>query len=89
MCQRDSSAVNQNEYGKYGIVKEEHFFHKQRCVVISLMRLIVIEWDEIIRLRDKFREFEVYMSEVKNIPDIMGQGKREVNGLYYISYKQL
>jgi hypothetical protein len=27
---RKSHSVNQNEYGKYGIIKEENFFHKQR-----------------------------------------------------------
>ena len=46
-------AVDQNEYGKYGIIKEEHFFQKQK-------------------------EFEAYMSEVKNMPGIMGQGRSEV-----------
>eukprot|EP01038_Epipyxis_sp_PR26KG_P012253 gene12253-16428_t len=45
--------VNQNEYGKYGIIKDEHFFQKQR-------------------------EFEVYMDEVKGMPGIMGQSKKEV-----------
>ena len=48
-----STAINQNEYGKYGIIKEVDFFNKQR-------------------------EFEAYMSEVKKLPDVMGQGKREM-----------
>lgn len=49
----DSIAVNQNEFGKYGIIRDENFFHKQR-------------------------EFEVYMDEVKGMPGIMGQSKREI-----------
>ena len=27
---RSGLSVDQNEYGKYGIIKEEHFYHKQR-----------------------------------------------------------
>mmetsp|Transcript_14717 Transcript_14717/g.22199 ORF Transcript_14717/g.22199 Transcript_14717/m.22199 type:complete len:283 (+) Transcript_14717:131-979(+) len=46
-------AIDQNEYGAYGIIKEEHFFQKQR-------------------------EFEVYMEEVKKMPGILGQSRREV-----------
>lgn len=48
-----SRAINQNEFGKYGIIREENFFAKQR-------------------------EFEVYMVEVKGMPGIMGQSKREI-----------
>ena len=46
-------AVNQNEYGKYGIIREQDYFKKQR-------------------------EFEVYMDEIKHMPGIIGQGKREI-----------
>jgi hypothetical protein len=35
------TAVDQNEYGKYGIIKEEHYFQKQRCVCVSIMCLCV------------------------------------------------
>ena len=38
-----SLAVDQNEFGKYGVIREEHFYQKQK-------------------------EFEVYMSEVKDLP---------------------
>lgn len=48
-----SLAVDQNEFGKYGVIREENFYQKQK-------------------------EFEVYMSEVKNLPGIMGQGRAEV-----------
>jgi hypothetical protein len=48
-----SGAINQNEFGKYGIIREENFFAKQR-------------------------EFEAYMTEVKGMPGVMGQSKREV-----------
>lgn len=55
-------AVDQNEYGKYGIIREEDFFRKQR-------------------------EFEAYMSEVKKMPGIMGQGKREIRE-YFKSFME-
>jgi len=48
-----SVSINQNEYGKYGIIKEENIFHKQR-------------------------EFEAYMAEVRGVPGVMSEGKREV-----------
>ena len=48
-----STAVDQHEYGKFGIIKEENFFSKQR-------------------------EFEAYMAEVKGIPGILCENKREI-----------
>jgi len=48
-----SMAVDQNQFGKYGIIREENYFHKQR-------------------------EFEAYITEVKCLPAVLGQGKREV-----------
>jgi hypothetical protein len=48
-----SHAINQNEYGKYGVINETNFYHKQR-------------------------EFEAYMDEVKKMPGILGQSKREI-----------
>lgn len=41
--QRASSAVNQNEYGKYGIIKDEHFYHKQRWANPYIMLPISIQ----------------------------------------------
>lgn len=47
-----SRAVNQNEYGKYGIIREDSYFQKQK-------------------------EFEVYMEEVKKIPDVACLPRRD------------
>lgn len=49
----ESLAVNQQEYGKYGIIKDQDFFKYQR-------------------------EFEIYMSEIKHIPNVLSLSKREV-----------
>jgi hypothetical protein len=36
-----SKSVNQNEYGKYGIIRDEHIFHKQRYTVLSFFFFII------------------------------------------------
>jgi len=45
-------AVDQNEYGKYGVIKLEHFYKKAR-------------------------EFEAWLAEVKQIPDMAGMSKHD------------
>lgn len=57
----EKTAINQNDYGKYGIISDQHFFQKQR-------------------------EFEIYMDEVKHMPGILGQSKRDIMLMfkYYI-----
>jgi hypothetical protein len=52
-AQGPSMSVNQNEYGRYGVIREVDFFNKQR-------------------------EFEAYMTEVKGVPGVLSESKRDV-----------
>lgn len=74
-----SISVNQNEYGKYGIIKEENIFHKQRYIV-TLTGELFDSNDSIQCLPFSciFREFEAYMAEVRGVPGVMSESKRDV-----------
>ena len=67
--------MHQNDYGKYGILREEHYYLKQRsyATAFSLNHCFYI-----IFCRQYVREFEAYVTEVKGLPGVLGQGRGEV-----------
>ena len=74
---RSTLSINQNEYGKYGIIREEHFFQKQRQQHLIDSTVLSITHSSIDCCC--FREFEAYMEEVHDIPGVMMLSKREVS----------
>ena len=42
LCRTASGAVNQNEFGKYGVIRDESFFSKQRCVAMFVIPTVIV-----------------------------------------------
>lgn len=59
---KSTKAVNQNEYGKFGIIKEEHYFNKQREFEVYMSEVKKIDVGTLSK-RDQLVWFKSYIED--------------------------